>query len=314
MIESSWQPTCSFDSLQLRSRLLRQIRTYFQSQNVLEIETPLISQAMNTDPMMESIHTDQGWLATSPEFPMKRLLCAGCGSIYQYTRVFRKEQGGRYHNSEFSMLEWYRVDWDDRRLADEVVFLVQQAWALTNSEALQVKYVAFEELFNSVTGLKLSDSIEDFQNHPALSSMAKPLNHQQSIDWLFATEVQPAMPVNTIVVVLDYPHTMAALARLDPDNKQIARRFEVFVNGVELANGYWELSDAEELEQRFKAEQESRAENNQPLGDYDHHLIQALYAGLPDCAGVALGIDRLLMLIQSASHINQVLAFPYEKA
>ena len=123
-----------------------------------------------------------------------------------------------------------------------------------------------------------------------------------------------AMSENTITVVFDYPHTMAALARLDPNNSQVARRFEVFVNGIELANGYWELCDEKELEQRFKTEQKLRSKNKQPLGEYDQNLIEAMRSGLPDCAGVAMGIDRLLMLIQSASHINQVLAFPHEKA
>ena len=305
--------SCSLGVLKLRAQLLTNIRAYFKQEDVLEVDTPILSHAMNTDPMLESISiTDlpPRWLATSPEFPMKRLLAAGSGSIYQVAKVFRAGESGRYHNPEFTMLEWYRLGWDDRKLAEEVVKVIKLALHVNGQKASKVEFVRYAQIFEEHTGLKLTDSLETLLQHSAFQSLSSSLSHIEAIDWLFATVVQPQMHKEHIVVVQDYPEFMSALARLDPDDKQIARRFEVFYSGVELANGYWELVDPQEQRRRFEKEQGIRNENGQNEGVLDQRLLSALDGGLPDCAGVALGLDRLLMLVAGVDHIDHVLAFP----
>lgn len=321
---SGWRPSASLDTLRLRARLLAQTRDFFHARGVWEVETPLLSQAATPDPQLHSfaVPTLAGgqtyYLHTSPEFPMKRLLAAGSGSIYQICKVFREAEAGRRHNPEFTLLEWYRIGFDLHALMEEVDALVRKL------------------LRHQVSGyLPLTDT-QSFSYREALARFAgiDPLNAEAAalqrcardhgldvpalgderdawLDLLMSHVVEPALPRNCPVFIYDYPASQAALARIRGD---VAERFELYFNGMELANGFHELTDAAEQRQRFEAENQRRLQTGQPAMPLDTHFLAALEQGLPDCAGVALGFDRLLMLIAGKPDIAAVLSFARERA
>jgi lysyl-tRNA synthetase class 2 len=302
-----------------RAQILQEIRAFFLQRSVLEVETPSLSQAATTDPSIHSIEAGFAdglrYLHTSPEFPMKRLLSAGSGDIFQICKVFRASESGRYHNPEFSLLEWYRLGFNHKRLADEVVELIRH---LAPAELLSspVKKISYQALFKEGLGIDpldiSSQNLEVLARqrgvHPGCS-----LPHDAWLDLLLSHCLIPALPMDSLTVVHAYPASQAALARIDAAG-QTAARFEVFWGPLELANGYFELTDAAEQRQRFEMELRTRQEQGLAQIPIDENLIFALQEGLPDCAGVALGLDRLLMRLLSANHINDVLAFPFERA
>ncbi len=327
MSENSWQATASLKVLQVRADLISIIHNFFQEQGVLQVDTPAISQFANTDPSISSFTVQQQetsnkphnfYLHTSPEFPMKRLLADGMGSIYQICKVFRAMESGRYHNPEFTMLEWYRIDLDHFELMTEIETLMA---------SINIKYpffdsvekISYQHLFlnyldinpiNS-TRTELQHYVE--QNVTASIHNIENFSHNDICDYLMSHLIQEQMPNKSLIFVYDYPATQASLAQLNTD-KLTARRFEVFVSGIELANGFHELRDAQEQRNRFLNDQKIRSESNQSVYPIDENLIQALHAGLPNCAGVAFGLERLLMLLVNAKHINEVLTFPFERA
>jgi len=312
------------EKLARRASLHAFVRAFFGARNVLEVETPVLSAAGNTDPNVQSFctqftgHVDAGprerWMRTSPEFPLKRLLAAGSGDIYELGRVFRNGEAGGRHNPEFSMLEWYRVGFDHLRLADEVVELVSEALALKGREA-EVLFVSFRELFRGELGVDaMLDDIAQLQV-PLAGFGIDPegLTRDDWLDLLMTHLLQPRFPRDRITVVSDYPASQCALARVRRDDPPVAERFELYLGPIELANGYHELNDAAEQRARFERDNRIRRERGQRELPMDEALLDVL-DGLPDCAGVALGIERLLMCLEDSHAIADVLAFPFDRA
>lgn len=312
----NWRPTALPDRLQSRARLLQNIREFFLAEDVMEVETPLISMAGNTDPEIQSIRTASGgYLRTSPEFALKRLLAAGSGDVFELGRVFRSGESGRNHNPEFTMLEWYRTGFTYHQLMDEVASLVRYCGRGKLDQWPQQK-LSYQQLFLKYTGLDpfLADEKE-------LCARAKDhgvddikLNRRQWLDLLVSIVIQPALPEQYLTFVYDFPADQAALARVRQDDPPLAERFELYLGRTELANGYQELTDAHEQKQRFENENLQRKSGGKDVCEIDQRLIDALEHGLPECAGVALGVDRLLMVFCGAASINEVTAFPFSRA
>ena len=312
-------------ALRLRARLYARVRRFFAERDVLEIETPILSAAGNTDPNIESFttrfsgHVDAGaplrWLRTSSEFPQKRLLAAGIGDCYELGRVFRNGEAGRRHNPEFTMLEWYRVGWDHLRLIDETVELVRAALALVGKSAEVQKYT-YRELFR--TALNLDPfAASDAELQAALGDVqidAHGLWRDDWLDLLLTHRIQPTFPADRITVISDYPATQCALAKIRADDSPVAERFELYVGVQELANGYHELTDAAEQRARFERDNARRRERGLIEVPIDARLLAALEQGMPDCAGVALGVERLLMAMLGTDDIRDVLAFAFADA
>ena len=311
-----WRPGASRHAIEARARLLADIRAFFAERGVLEVETAIISPAGNVDPNIESIATtDDRYLRTSPEFAMKRLLAAGLQDIYEMGRVFRAGEAGRHHNPEFTLLEWYRSGLSYLELADEVADLVQ-ACGRGRFDHWPVRRMTYRELFRAETGLDpwlcSEYDLEDCAAERGLYAGA--LDRQQWIDLLMAEVVQPALPGECLTVVYDYPPEQAALARIRPGDVDMAERFELYLGQAELANGYRELTDPAEQLARFERDARQRERRGQERIPVDRRLVAALQAGLPECSGVALGVDRLLMAILKLDRIDAVLAFSTARA
>ncbi|MFT3762825.1 MAG: EF-P lysine aminoacylase EpmA [Pseudoxanthomonas sp.] len=321
---SRFQSTGHFDALRLRAWLNRLIREFFHQRNVLEVETPVMSVAGNTDPNIASFSLQFGgrtdgatrtrWLRTSPEFPLKRLLAAGIGDCYELGRVFRDGEAGGRHNPEFTMLEWYRVGWDHQRLIDETVELVQAALALVGRNA-EVKKTSFRDLYRGRLGIDpLRASLDELRD--AGSDIAVDGNGLDRDDWLdllMTHKLQPSFAQDRLLAVYDYPASQCALARLRESDPPVAERFELYLGPLELANGYHELNDAAEQRRRFERDCAVRRGRGIVALPLDERLLEALPA-LPDCAGVALGVDRLLMALLRSERIADVLAFDFTRA
>ncbi|WP_371181862.1 EF-P lysine aminoacylase EpmA [Xanthomonas sacchari] len=310
--------------LQLRARLNAAIRGFFAARGVLEVETPMLSAAGNTEPNIDSFqthfsgHVDAGpalrWLRTSPEYPLKRLLAAGIGDCYELGRVFRNGEAGGRHNPEFTMLEWYRVGWDHRQLIEETVELVRTALALVGRSAtLQV--LSYRDLFLRGLGLDPFTAPLEALQQPLreIRIDADGLGRDDWLDLLMTHRLQPAFPVDRLTVVHDWPASQCALARVRDDNPPVAERFELYLGSYELANGYHELNDAAEQRRRFLRDHALRQARGAVLPPLDERLLQAL-PSLPDCAGVAVGVDRLLMAMRGTAQIGEVLAYDFAHA
>jgi elongation factor P--(R)-beta-lysine ligase len=305
--------------LRLRAVLNSTIRAFFAERDVLEVETPILSAAGNTDPNIESFqthlhaHANAGaarrFLRTSPEYPLKRLLADGVGDCYELGRVFRDGEFGARHNPEFTMLEWYRVNWDERRLAGEVVELVRAALALVDRN-VRVRVLEYADLFEEALGLDPHTAPDEALRSPLgdFSIDARGLGRDDWLDLLMSHCIQPHFPPHTLVVVHNYPASQCALARVRPGTPAVAERFEIFLGPQELANGYHELRDAAEQRRRHERDNAVRAERGNEPVPLDEHLL-AVLERLPDCAGVALGVDRLLMCMLESERIADVLAF-----
>ena len=313
------------EALRLRARLYALIREFFARRDVLEVETPILSEAANTEPNIESFSTTftgptqspsrQRWLRTSAGFPMKRLLAGGVGGCYELGRVFRNGEGGRGHNPEFSMLEWYRVGWNHLRLIDETVELVQAALALRGRRAVCVS-LTYRELFAQSLGLDpFAASVDVLRAALADANIeASSLERDDWLDLLITHHIQPMFPADRITVVRDWPASQCSLARIRPGSPPVAERFELYLGRHELANGYHELADASEQRARFEHDNQRRRQRGQVALPVDERLLDALEQGLPDCAGVALGIERLLMCLLQTDDIRQVLAIDFAHA
>lgn len=322
-----WQPSCSVEHLRKRAQMLAAIRRFFDLRQVLEVETPLLCQTTGTDPQLDFFsseftpfpHRHPLFLQTSPEFAMKRLLAAGSGSIYQICKAFRNGEAGRYHNPEFTMLEWYRIDHSLSQLMAEVAELLLQVLQ-PFLPTLSVTQVSYQQLFLETTGLDpLRFVLSDYQDYARRNGFAEAValcaeDHGMWLDFIFSHRVQQAMLADSIYLVASYPSIQSSLARLNVEDERISERFEVFINGVELGNGYFELADAAEQERRFGREIAYRAAHGLPAVKQDQRLLAALHSGLPDCSGVAIGLDRLLMIATGAAAIDEVLAFPLANA
>lgn len=325
--DQDWQPSASFESLRLRARLNATIRAFFADRGVVEVETPVLSVAGNTDPNIASFslqfsgRTDGAprtrWLRTSPEFPLKRLLAAGFGDCYELGRVFRDGEAGGRHNPEFSMLEWYRLGWDHRRLIDETAALVRTALGLVGRDA-GLRSITYRELYRQRLGLDPFSADEEVLRAALGEVVIDPegLNRDDWLDLLMTHRLQPTFAADGLLAVHDYPASQCALARLrdDGDGWPVAERFELYLGPLELANGYHELADSAEQGARFDRDRALRAARGVPAPPRDEALLAALGSGFPACAGVALGVDRLLMAMLGTGRIADVLSFDFTRA
>lgn len=339
---SDWRPTCTIELLHLRARMLAELRQFFAERSVLEVETPLLSRSIGTDPHLEFFTTEYlspgmvcmpeacreqaRWspmrqtlfLQTSPEFAMKRLLAAGSGSIYQIGKAFRNGESGRFHNPEFTMLEWYRVGFTLPQLMDEIADLIG---GLFSGQSLQeTQRTSYQDVFVTFTGL--DPLVFSYRNYCAyasecgLSEAAAICGHDHAVwlDFIFSHKVQPHLGKNALCMVYSYPACQSSLARINEQCALVTDRVELFINGIELGNGYYELTDAAEQSTRFDKELAIRQQQKLPVSVKDQHLIAALQSGLPGCSGVAIGLDRLLMLLSGSASIDQVLSFSIDRA
>lgn len=316
--------SAKLDALRLRATLYTTIRKFFAERGVLEVETPMLSRAGNTEPNIASFTTTfsgpvdagprQRWLRTSPEYPLKRLLAAGIGDCYELGRVFRNGEAGRRHNPEFTMLEWYRVGWDHRRLIDETVALIVEALALRSRE-VSIESMSYKTLFMRFLSLDPhTASIESLRDALAGHAISGDgLERDDWLDLLMTHRIEPALPVDGITAVYDWPASQCALARIRPGDPPLAERFEIYVGSREVANGYHELNDA--AEQRARFENDNRRRRERGLGEVpmDDALLDVL-GEMPTCAGVALGVDRLLMAVSDEDDIRNLIAFPFANA
>lgn len=304
-----WQPTASIEALQARARIVACIRSFFSDREVVEVTTPVITSSGVTDPNIESIALAgrAEWLRTSPEYWHKRLLAAGFGDLYELGPTFRDGEHGRLNRNEFILLEWYRQGWSWRELAAEAVELVQACTG--NGRTHQpVEYRSWLDCFEAAVRLDpftasneaLADAAEDAPSDCSRDVL---------LDYIFATRIQPDFATDSITVVFDYPASQAALARIKPDDPRLSERFEIFIGTVELANGYRELTDSKEQRSRFEADNRTRRALGRSPMPIDQALLDALAAGLPECAGIALGVDRLVMAALDCKDITQVTAF-----
>ena len=324
-----WQPAAKFETLRTRARMLQSTRAFFSTRDVLEVDTPVMSSAATTDVHLESFATvyrgpgsPKGrvlYLHTSPEFAMKRLLASESGPIYQVCKTFRQGEAGAQHNPEFTLLEWYRPHYDATALMDEleeyVAIVLGEHISLAPTERLTYAeaFKRFARVDNvhsaDVARLRICARERGISDVPGLGE-----DRDAWLDLLMSHVVQPQLGQHGPSMVYDYPASQAALARVRVGPPDVAERFELFVNGIELANGFHELTDAAEQRRRFESDRARRQQRGLRDVPLDEHLIAALESGLPPCAGVAVGFDRLVMLAVGARSIGEVIAFPIARA
>ncbi len=324
----SWKSSLSWQHAKARSVIIHKIRTFFIDKGLIEVETPLLSNGTVTDVHLDAFTSRYNFLAsssadnssllylqTSPEFAMKRLLASGYGSIFQICKAFRHEEYGRNHNPEFTMLEWYRLGFDHFELMDEVSQLLEVI--LNCQKPLQISYqnVFLEHVGIDPLNASRSKLIAVIENHGKLEQW---LNDESDNDMLLQFIFSEIIEVNIGIIapcfVYNFPSTQASLAKISADDHRVAERFECYFKGLELVNGFHELTDGEQQLTRFNKDNETRITKGLPSRIIDNHLIMALNHGLPACAGVALGIDRLVMLALNAEHISDVITFNIEDA
>ena len=318
----SWRPNATHAALRRRAALLARLRHFFASRGVLEVETPILSAAGVSDPQVESLSTrvsglpGASYLSTSPEFPMKRLLASGIGDIYQLCKVFRDGEIGRWHNPEFTMLEWYRLGFDDAALMSEVDELVREL--LSPERALApAERLTYAESLRRHAGVDAHRSTDLELDRAAEAhgiACEASLDRDAKLDLLMGFVVGPKLGAERPCFICDYPASQASLARLKPGSPRVAARFELYLDGIEIANGFHELSDADEQRRRFQHDLSIRRERGQPEPPIDEHLLSALAAGMPDCAGVALGFDRLVAIALNANRLSDALSFSIDNA
>jgi len=301
----NWRPTASRETLQQRAEILAGIRDFFSARDVLEVETPMLSPAATTEPHLESLAVvPLGWLHTSPEYPMKRLLAAGFGDCYQICRVFRGTELGRRHQPEFTLLEWYRVGWDWQQLQTEVAELLAGILGVDRVESH-----SYAELFLA-DGLDIETvTVKELQAGLTARGIVFPdaeLHHDAWLDLWISTVISPKLGQGCLSFVHSYPASQASLAHVE---QGVAQRFEVYYQGIELGNGFQEETDPEELRRRFYSWNELRVEEGLKQMPIDETFLAAMTAGLPLSAGVAVGVDRLVMLALGAVSLDEVMAF-----
>ena len=324
-MSQNFQPTCDVQALKARAKMYQRIRQFFAERDVLEVETPVLSQAAVTDVHLASVlalrhvngqqHTH--YLQTSPEFAMKRLLASGSGAIFQICKVFRDDEHGRKHNSEFTMLEWYRPAFSLTDLMHETSALLNVCLAERFSD-LRPMVLSYKHAFQDRLDINpLQATLQQLKDTARRVGLNLDLGDDRLayMDLLFSHMVEPSLGFDTPVFLTDFPPEMASLAKVktDDDGEQVAARFEVYIEGLELANAYDELVDAEVLRQRFMADNAERAAQGLTVMPIDEHLLAAL-PHMPECSGIALGIDRLLMIAQNKLKLEQVITFPAEIA
>jgi len=323
MSSLDWQPTASLETLQVRAAMLAATRAFFAERGVLEVDTPILGRHAVTDRHIHCArvelprHRAPLYLHSSPEYAMKRLLAAGSGDIFQIAHVFRGQESGRWHNAEFTLVEWYRCGLPMHELMAEVAQLARLLLALPAGVATEsLSYGAAFERSLHIDPLSADDgALRAAATAAGLEArLAAECERDDLLDWLMATRVGPDLGAEGLCFVQRYPASQAALARLDPQDPRVALRFELYSRGVELANGFEELSDPVQQRARFELDRRLRQRAGLPVPAIDEALLSALESGLPPVSGVALGFDRALMLRLGASEIAQVLPFPLQRA
>ena len=314
---SEWEPSAGVDELRARAAMLAEVRAFLSSRSVLEVDTPSLGQFAITDPNIElfEVATPDGtrFLQSSPEYAMKRLLASGSGDIFQLGKVFRSGEHGGRHNPEFVMLEWYRIDWTHYQLMREVAELIAETlrlstWQIWSLDALLDHFCQVN--LHDATKLELKVAAEN-----AGIDVVGDLDKLDCLDLLMTHVVEPGIASWGLVFIVDFLEQQAALSRIiERGGNSVAARFEAYAHGVELANGYWEELNPDILMRRFEADNDLRASRGQLVRKIDERLISASRAGVPDCAGVAVGFDRLLMLAQGRSELSQVMPFSWSLA
>ncbi|MBA3661266.1 MAG: elongation factor P--(R)-beta-lysine ligase [Gammaproteobacteria bacterium] len=316
----AWQPSASLTHLRLRAEILQRIRQFFSERQVLEVETPLLCQTSVTDPFIESIpalfklqasaEPSIHYLQTSPEYAMKRLIASGSGDIYQVTKAFRQGEVGRFHNPEFSMIEWYRMGFDHYALMDEVNDFLQ---AVVQTQP--AKRQTYQSIFMEYLGIDPQATTVNALQHCAKAHHLQVEANIEDVDtWLnllMSHCIEPHLGKDQPLFIYNFPKSQAALAKV---TGEVASRFEVYLAGVELANGFHELQDAHEQRLRFEKNGAERHRLSLPAMPVDACFLAALHYGLPNCAGVALGLDRLLMYATQSQHIGDVISFDFSRA
>ncbi len=304
--------------LQDRALLLQKVRSFFNAQGVLEVDTPLLSHSAPIDEHIDVMEVDlgktKGYLHTSPEYAMKRLLSLGIGDIFQLSHVFRLEEHGKLHNPEFTMIEWYRIGFSFEELIKETI-------ALTHLflEDLPAVTYSYKKIFQDHTGLDYTkasreDLLSCALNHGIDLSSNSVWSFDDLLHLLMGSIVEPHLGKNELTVVIDYPSSQAALAQVaQVDGDLVAKRFEVYYQGIELSNGYLELTDAIEQKKRFELSNQKRTLKGKPALPLDYNFLHSLEKGLPSCCGVAVGFDRLLMLRHGLQTISDVLPFGWSE-
>lgn len=317
-----WEPSASLAVLRQRANILKMIRDFFAKQNVMEVETPLMCHTSVTDPFIQSIpalfqsqsfEESRYYLQTSPEYAMKRLLAAGSGAIFQIGKAFRQGEIGRYHNPEFTMIEWYRPGFDHHQLMNDVDALLQLV--LHTPAAERISYADIFMLHLHVNPhFATIDELITCARDKNISIIGDIHDRDTWLQLLMSEYIEPRISLEKPCFIYDFPASQAALARIQPGNPPVASRFEVYFKGIELANGFHELQDANEQRHRFEKNRAARKDLGLHDILIDKFFLAALTHGLPDCSGVALGIDRLIMLATHSKQIADVLSFDFKRA
>lgn len=324
----SWQPTLSWENALKRATILQQVRQFFADRNVLEVETPALSQGTVTDVHLDALacrynflsdSSDQQstslYLQTSPEFHMKRLLASGYGCIFQIAKAFRHEEFGNHHNPEFTLLEWYRINFDHYDLMNEVAELLKTVLNCAEPIIKTYQKVFIEHVDLDPLTASHDDLLALISSRNQLSDwLSKEQDNDILLQFIFSEIIEPDIGNDQPCFVYNFPKSQASLAKLCPIDNRVAQRFECYYQGVELVNGFNELTDSKAQFQRFQDDNNKRKASGLQQKNIDLNFISALSYGLPQCSGVALGIDRLVMLALQAEHIEQVISFSIERA
>ena len=319
--EKNWQPTATRDVLVQRAQALAHVRKFFANRAVLEVDTPVVVNAPVTDVHVHSAEVrfpdapGRFYLHTSPEFAMKRLLASGSGDIYQVCHVARGLERGRQHNAEFTLIEWYRLGYSLEQLMDEVEALARAVLGPVATSMVRER-ISYSQSFQASLGLDpLTAPLDELRAVAKREGFDQPAaERDELLEFLMSAKIGPTLGRNALTFIHRYPASQAALARLDAEDPRCALRFELYCEGIELANGFHELASASEQRARFEHDLAARHRRGLPADKMDELLLGALAAGLPDCAGVALGFDRLMMLLAGARNIDEVIPFPIERA
>lgn len=315
-LADGWRPSAPLKNLQLRAEILKQIRHFFAERCVLEVETPLLASASVTDPYIHSISTlyqkRPYYLQTSPEYAMKRLLAAGSGAIYQICKAFRQDEIGHLHNPEFTILEWYRPQFDHHHLMNEVDELLQTVLKTKPADRQTYQMIFQTHLELNPHDVDLS-KLEKCAKKQGIHLQANINDRDTWLTILLTHCIEPHLGQDRPCFIYDFPVSFAALAKIQPNTPPVASRFEVYVKGVELANGFHELQNANEQRRRFEKNLLERKQAGLRKLAIDEYFLAALEHGLPDCAGVALGLDRLIMLAAHATCISDVMSFDFSR-
>ncbi|MBX9923109.1 MAG: EF-P lysine aminoacylase GenX [Rhabdochlamydiaceae bacterium] len=311
-------PESRIQNLKDRAYMLSQVRSFFRSKNVLEVDTPLLSHSAPIDEHIDIMSVDlqntKGYLHSSPEYAMKRLLSLGIGDIFQLSHVFRLGEIGRLHNPEFTMIEWYRTRLSFETFIEETVSLIQLFLG-----PYPYKHISYREAFRKYAHIdyvhaSVQDLLQCATSHGIDLSSPSSWDFDALLQLLMGSVIEPHLGQEEITVLGDYPSSQAALAKTEQKgDEKVAKRFEIYFQGIELANGYLELTDGKEQRTRFLQSNEKRQKAGKESLPIDEHFLEALEKGFPECCGVAVGFDRLLMLKQKASSLKEILPFSWDE-